>query len=734
MKAIFPELKKSWNDACPVIAIERNPWEEQYYCFDSGPDDGAGSGAPGDERPDTVTSGNQPKDTGLSFSTPKDDGGVDRRDSYQGKATTFGVDGRSITGSAEGDAKLGYTSAPGSGKPGPNYDALNAATAEQKAAAKNTAAQFDGKDLTSRTNARNAVANTLANYEPGDVTRSGNFTDQGAEKAQANIQAALDARAAMTYSPSVQGVADQVLGAPTFTGLPNQRGITPPTTGVGPRPTVNLSVVGKGPLNPALSNVPANILGRRAISPTPLEIGGVTVDNATAIAELQNRALAGDEQAKAELDAAVQAGINTAGMVGIPSVNAGITPTGVVGVAPGGIATAPQATAANVLAGIQENIAKAAENFTPGVSQPGQDPNFFSDLTQAAASTAAPGFRVDDIFTSPSMGRAPPADNPNTPQNETQDFIDRVARGEVSDVNPGFDLANLDALAARGFDDETAEMGQRGGLTQDQIDAGMGYTAAGLPRGLDFVNIQRPDGRTVRATTNLAGPTAKQAQEAPGYMSTIDPVTGKVKEGFIPGATNFVFGNPIQQAYGFEIPDYDPNNPDASTGEITGVIGPPSMKVPSLLGAGLSLIEDIFLDDPSTYGSSAELLTGMTPTVYTGYGPGSVPPPDSGSGGPDVVKAPNDPCPPGFQLINGTCTPVGDTGQGQEEEAGSSFQINPTTGLPTLFTPFTQATPVGQMNPFVLQPYTPNQAQYIQQQRSGIQALSPTGAALGRQI
>jgi len=54
--------------------------------------------------------------------------------------------------------------------------------------------------------------------------------------------------------------------------------------------------------------------------------------------------------------------------------------------------------------------------------------------------------------------------------------------------------------------------------------------------------------------------------------------------------------------------------------------------------------------------------------------------------------------------------------------------------LPTLFQPTTQATQVGQINPFVLQPYTPVQAQNIQQARSGIQALSPTGAALGRQV
>ena len=680
MKVIFPELKKSWNDACPVIAIERDPWEEQYYCFDSGPDDGggsgpddgggSGSGAPGDPRPDSVTSGNQPKGEG---------GTSDESD----KGNTFGVDGRSITGSMEQDAKLGYTDGVGAGKKGANFDALNAATAESLAAAKNTAGLVSDDN-----DAQGAVANSLANYTSGDVTKAGNFTDQGAQKAQANIQAALDAQAAQA-----QLSADSILGVGDVT--------SPTFGGIGPRPRTNLSVVGRGPLNPALSNVSANILGRRAISPSPLEIQGVTVDSATAVAELQNRALAGDEEAKAALDDAVQAGINTGGMAGIPSVNAGITPTGVVGVAPGGIATAPQATARNVLGNIQNQIIEAGMATGGGRGQPGQDPNFFSDLTQAAAS--APG------FTSPPMSSASQTTAPAT--RTTALVADPDAPGQLTAEQ----LANLDRF---GVDDEAGAMGMRG--------PGSGYTA-GLPDNLQFVDTNQG-----RFTTNLAGTTQAQREAMPGYMSTrdpADPITGEVREGFIPGATDFVFGNPVTQAYGFEIPD-------PTTGEITGFVGPPSFNMPGFLSSGLSFIEDMFLDDPSQYGSSAELLTGMTPRVYTGYGPGSVPPPDSGSGGPDVVKAPNDPCPPGFQLINGTCTPVEDAGQGQEEEAGSSFQINPTTGLPTLFTPFTQATPVGQMNPFVLQPYTPGQAATIGAGRTaqGIQALSPTGAALGRQI
>ena len=258
MKVIFPELKKSWNDACPVIAIERNPWEEQYYCFDDGPSDGAGSGAEGDPRPDTVASGNQPSTSQAQQQADESDRG-----------NTFGVDGRSITGSMEQDAKLGYTDGVGTGKKGPNFDALNAATAESLAAAKNTAGLVDNDN-----DAQGAVANSLANYTPGDVTKAGNFTDQGAQKAQANIQAALDTKAAQA-----QVSADRILGAPDFvTSVPTAATTSPTFGGIGPRPSVNISAVPTPGVLPAsrrsavsqlLSGVPTNVLrrderGRRA--------------------------------------------------------------------------------------------------------------------------------------------------------------------------------------------------------------------------------------------------------------------------------------------------------------------------------------------------------------------------------------------------------------------------------------------------------------------------------------
>jgi len=125
--------------------------------------------------------------------------------------------------------------------------------------------------------------------------------------------------------------------------------------------------------------------------------------------------------------------------------------------------------------------------------------------------------------------------------------------------------------------------------------------------------------------------------------------------------------------------------------------------------------------------------SGMPDPNYTGpYRELVNPPPQDLSGSEEAVI---DPCPPGFVLKDGVCTPVdqagGDTGGGP----GSGFVMQPPNAPPT-FQPITQGTPINQINPFVLQPYTPMQAQNIGASRvaQGIQPMSPTGAALGRQI
>jgi hypothetical protein len=102
-----------------------------------------------------------------------------------------------------------------------------------------------------------------------------------------------------------------------------------------------------------------------------------------------------------------------------------------------------------------------------------------------------------------------------------------------------------------------------------------------------------------------------------------------------------------------------------------------------------------------------------------------------GAGVDSVAQQPTtDPCPEGYALVGGACTPVS-----PEEEA--AFKFGTDTGV-KYFDPFTQATQLGGMNPFVLQPYMPGQNPFAQPSQTpastGIQALSPTGAALGRQV
>tara|TARA_Y100001938_G_C8075416_1_gene425754 strand:+ start:506 stop:2122 length:1617 start_codon:yes stop_codon:yes gene_type:complete len=150
------------------------------------------------------------------------------------------------------------------------------------------------------------------------------------------------------------------------------------------------------------------------------------------------------------------------------------------------------------------------------------------------------------------------------------------------------------------------------------------------------------------------------------------------------------------------------------------------------------------LPDPDAFGGlmqkGVNFLGGFIPDfigeTYTGTGPN---PFDRGQdpGGSDdggEVKSPMDPCPEGFVLKDGVCTPVDQAGEDAGGGPGSDFKILPIA--PPTFQPITQATPVNQINPFVLQPYTPMQAQNIGASRvaQGIQGVSPTGAALGRQI
>lgn len=670
MRGIFPETRKRWTDGLDFgIEDTRNYYEQMYWCF-GGPSDSGGEGLSDEDIDQDV----QQDIAAAAYGYGKDEFGY---------SPGFDPDNLSEDQQTAVDASKSISDAAAFGQ-----DAVNAAqnAANNSPSVSQALANLSGMNVSGYAPGQSqAQARQQAIERAYAVDRVGNpvTTNQGKGKVGRGFDPVTGRAPTRSEKSAIQAVADIALDEKEAGGFglglsdsitgddTSDQGKDPDQTAAEFRAAEEARALSQGlqMTSPSLSAATDEILG------FPGELSTPSSPVASAIQSQINDQIAAKQAQDAKQQAAQQA--QTA--ANLDSILAGLQnqakitqpsslPTSPFGPraqeaqAPVGIMSTPQATAANVV-GLPDELS-----------------------TPAMSSTMAPATSTS----------APVAD-PNAP-------------GQLS---PG-QLAALDANVPSLEDAETDV------VARDLTDPNRPGYQAGLPTGLEFTTT--PGG--VRATTNLAGTTAAQRAEAPGFLSTIDPVTGEVKEGFIPGAVNMVFGNPIQQAYGFEIPD-------PTTGEITGVVSPPAMSLPGPLAAGINFLADLVSPDPTTLSSSEELLTSM-PSVYTGFGPGSelgAQDPDAG-GRTDPPKAPNDPCPPGFQMINGTCTPVDQ----REEDTGTDFQINPVTGLPTLFNPFTQATPFAGANPFALQPYTPNQAQYIQEQRSGLQALSPTGAALGKQV
>ena len=94
--------------------------------------------------------------------------------------------------------------------------------------------------------------------------------------------------------------------------------------------------------------------------------------------------------------------------------------------------------------------------------------------------------------------------------------------------------------------------------------------------------------------------------------------------------------------------------------------------------------------------------SGQPDPNYTGMYSNLVNPSTGGGGGggsmTDATGAPvNDPCPPGYKMVDGSCQPDGTSTDGSQAGVGS-----------TTFSPFYTPQQVATINPFVLQPY-PNQ-------------------------
>ncbi len=381
-----------------------------------------------------------------------------------------------------------------------------------------------------------------------------------------------------------------------------------------------------------------------------------------------------------------------------------------------GIASASQATAANVLGTSPAGIGSLP---TPGstvrdlqAQRQLQGPPQFIEETRNAARTISPtGQALEEV-----TGLL---DYPGT-------VFDRPTS---SLVEAGTTMGPQQAADAAAFAAQQAPARQLSPLEQS------------IQAAVD-ASTRTPEQQAGVTPTELMGQQAAAGTPAENFYTDAYRGVYPDVEGNIPGTTMAGIGNTIQE--------FSPLGMIAR-----GITGAGPLDLPSaseqaafnsgqLLSMGGTMDEQTgaISDVPAGRGTldmnrfGMVTYSGMPDPNYDGpYANLVNPPADTGGDGDQPMQqATADPCPEGYQMVDGVCTPVDGITVDEPAAPGSNFVINPTTGLPTLFQPTTQATQVGQINPFVLQPYTPMQAQNIQQARSGIQALSPTGAALGRQV
>ncbi len=516
-------------------------------------------------------------------------------------------------------------------------------------------------------------------------TRS-NYAQDQYDQVRAQEDAALQraAAAGRLASSSLANVGDvtQAQYGPFASDQPQLNFVAPQIS----RPEVNLSATSRPDIPANAQNMSNQILSRRVGSPAAFGI-----DTNIAMTALQDRALKGDVEAQDMLNQAATRGDITRDQADYAF---GFTQQAPAAASAVGQTLAENATAANVLGSLP----------TPGGT--------VRDL-QAQRQLQGPPQFIEESRTP-----ARTISSTGQPLEEVTGFLDYPGtvfdRSASSLVQAGTTMgpqqaADANAFAAQQADASTLGLspGALGGRIAaplpDMVDAETDMVArdltdpnrpgysGGLPVGLE--TYTRPDGVTL--TTNLAGLTEEQRANQPFSMDV----------------ANFMGSQP----YGYELDNQ---------GNVIGQVGTPGM---SLVGNAVTGLQNMLMGPPETV---EDLLDRG---AYTGMSlAGSD---DGGSdGGQPMQQATADPCPEGYQMVDGVCQPVDDVTADEPAAPGSEFVINPTTGLPTLFQPTTQATQVGQINPFVLQPYTPVQAQNIQQARSGIQALSPTGAALGRQV
>ena len=620
-------------------------WIDTNICFCNGGDDSDGAA---DNNPVDAEAGrfSGRGNTQAAAGTPS-------------RGTTFGVDGRSKTGSTALDAAIGYTDSDNRGNAGPNFDALNNATSEQTIAA--VAAAREAQDQGgSPGQVQSAVSSALENYSTGTVDRTGALTDKGRSFVDDIVNQTFAPPTPPSDSPVSQALSAGDVTSPEF--MPNQIGITAPRSDLMPN---QIGITAPVSSEEQLRQATAKLMGEDPNAPVALTVAqraALTPDQKIDDQIARNRAaidamnLTPEEQAQREAIAARQQAFVT------------------------GIMTTPQATAANVL-GTSINDPQLG-NITQTTSPDGTV-NRTADLGNFRSST--------NITRTPSLDDASMLEDLRTTAPAPGVFS---GVGSLLGGGPRTDLQNLISEAAAN---------PRQGYTPNVVSS-----------------------PALRGEKAAAGTPAENFY-TDSYRELYPDVEGNIPGTFMAGVGNTVRNFPgIGMLLGGGPQDLPSASEQAAfkSGELLAMGGTmdPQTGAISDIPAGKGTL------DMNRFGMVT--YSGNYDPNYTGPYRELVNPPPQDDGR-EMSKPPTDPCPPGYFLKDGVCTPM------MEDEIrtpeGGDFVFQPPNAPPT-FQPITQATPVGQINPFVLQPYAPIGINPPVQQAQGIQPMSPTGAALGRQI
>jgi hypothetical protein len=653
-------------------------------------------------------------------------GGGGNESDNEPRGTTFGVDGVSKTGSTSKDQQIGFTD--GQGGKGANFDALQGATSQQTTAA--VAAADAARDAgASQTAAQAAVSNILESYDPSAVNRQGNLTDSGQGLVSRAVQEAIedtaefdriqrDQQAAnimgiMTDAPPARAPADfdsqlldfldvtQPTMSPEAFRAAEVAGVrAPPAMG---QDMQLMSLPSPSPAR-ALQTSPyrgttTQLLGRQMTSDlqSPEERQNI-------LQEVRNRATVGDDVARQVLENQAQAdelGLAGAGRVDLNAPNPFAAPSRQA-LVPVGIQSLPEAaTAASVLGTSPSDMMLVGQqnmpaNVTQSAIDRAQFPNTLSpDVDSFAVNAPGGGMMSVPVNQTPiNQSNLSPMQLLAAQQNIFGDDYQPTAASVLGTSPAGITAIPTAQVPVTTAPDPLLTTGTAPMPTENSVVGGMERVDPTQVGGIS-VPTPPPD----RFKTNAQRDFFENLASLPGGQAQFDAeLVNLENRGFT--------GRRIAKVIGEGgVPNYDPSAPEGF--RIRGATGTNFVDLPFL---------------------------GTTPiSTYTGLDNPNAPA-DTSSDEPVTAKAPTDPCPAGYQLVDGVCQPVDDLIQQPDPSPpGSDFIINPTTGLPTLFTPATQATQVGQINPFVLQPYA-SPPVGINPPGQGIQGLSPTGAALGRQV